>query len=112
MLAPASHMAPAFLQRPLWSLLCIPVCWQGCLPAPGAGASGRPCQAETEAATERLWDPLGFWKGQAGATGLGLAGWRNQFICSQVLASALRGGAGRLECISPVIQVSKTPILL
>lgn len=51
------------------------------------------------------------WRGWAGATGLGLPGWRNQFICSQVLACALRGGAVDWSASNPVIRVSEILIL-
>lgn len=49
--------------------------------------------------------------GPSRGAGLGLPGWRNQFIRFQVLASVLRGGAGSWRLSNPVIQVNKILIL-
>lgn len=74
--------------------------------------SGRPSsQGGIEGESKRVLEPLRLGQNhlerRAGALRLGLPGQRNQFICSQVLASVLRGGASRLEYINPVIWVNK-----
>lgn len=72
----------------------------------GGSAGGRPPGRQEQREQPGGSQDLSGWgrtvpRGQAGATWLGLPGWRNQFICSQVLASAVRGGASKLKCIKP-----------